>query len=75
MRPFYLFLMKYRQPKEIDDIIKFANYAYEDHSFPKQSDDYHEVSSYLELNGDYLDSMTIFDQLWDQYVQIEEGLL
>ena len=75
MRPFYLFLMKYRQPKEIDEITKFANHAYEDHSFPKQSDDYHEVSSYLELNGDYLDSMTIFDQLWDQYVQIEEGLL
>ena len=37
MRPFYLYLMKFRQPKEIDAITKFANYAYEDHGFPKQS--------------------------------------
>ena len=74
MRPFYLYLMKFRQPKEIDAITKFANHAYNDHSFPKQSDDYNELSSYLELNGDYLESMTVFDRAWEQYVQIEEGL-
>ncbi|MGG0409789.1 YozE family protein [Peribacillus simplex] len=75
MRPFYLYLMKFRQPKEIDAITKFANYAYEDHGFPKQSTDYNELSSYLELNADYLESMSVFDQAWEQYVQIEEGLL
>ena len=51
MRPFYLYLMKFRQPKEIDAITKFANHAYKDHGFPKQSTDYNELSSYLELNG------------------------
>ncbi|MEB2628372.1 YozE family protein [Peribacillus frigoritolerans] len=75
MRPFYLYLMKFRQPKEIDSITKFANYAYEDHGFPKQSTDYNELSSYLELNADYLESMSVFDQAWEQYVQIEEGLI
>lgn len=75
MRPFYLYLMKFRQPKEIDGITKFANYAYEDHGFPKQSTDYNELSSYLELNADYLESMSVFDQAWEQYVQIEEGLI
>ena len=55
MKPFFTFLMKYRQPKEVDEITKFANHAFLDHSFPKQSTDYDEVSRYLEMNGDYLD--------------------
>ena len=71
MKPFYSFLMKYRQPKEVDDITKFANHAFLDHSFPKQSSDYDEVSRYLELNVDYLVSMTIFDEAWDLYLQNE----
>ncbi|MEH7899402.1 YozE family protein, partial [Bacillus pumilus] len=41
--------------------------AYEDHSFPKASTDYHELSAYLELNGDYLSSMTTFDEAYEQY--------
>ncbi|TXK89761.1 hypothetical protein FVE24_15260, partial [Parageobacillus sp. SY1] len=31
--------------------------------------DYDEISRYLELNGDYLDSMIIFDELWEQFSQ------
>ncbi len=69
MKSFYSFLMKYRQPKEVDDITKFANHAFLDHSFPKQSIDYDEISRYLEMNGDYLESMTIFDEAWDLYLQ------
>ena len=69
MKPFFTFLMKYRQPKEIDEITKFANYAFLDHSFPKQSTDYDEVSRYLEMNGDYLDNMAVFDKAWDLYEQ------
>ena len=40
--------MKYRHPKPNDDIAKFANDAYHDHSFPIASDDYDELSTYLE---------------------------
>ncbi|CAH0347346.1 MULTISPECIES: YozE family protein [unclassified Bacillus (in: firmicutes)] len=71
MKSFYHFLMKYRQPKNIDEITAFANQAYEDHGFPKQSSDYHEISTYLEMNGHYLDSMTVFDQAWELYIQTE----
>ena len=71
MKPFFTFLMRYRQPKEVDEITKFANHAFLDHSFPKQSSDYDEVSRYLELNVDYLVSMTIFDEAWDLYLQNE----
>ncbi|MFL6554931.1 MAG: YozE family protein, partial [Bacillus sp. (in: firmicutes)] len=47
MKSFYHFLMKYRHPAPKDAISHFANHAFLDHSFPKTSEDYHELSSYL----------------------------
>lgn len=70
-KTFYHFLMKYRHPSPKDDISRFANHAYHDHGFPKTSGDYHEISSYLELNGPYLDSMIIFDEAWQLYLLSE----
>lgn len=67
-KSFYHFLMKYRHPEPKDEISKFANDAYDDHSFPKASEDYHEISLYLEMNGHYLTSMSIFDQVWELYI-------
>ncbi|MGG1674663.1 YozE family protein [Neobacillus sp. NRS-1170] len=67
-KSFYHFLMKYRHPAPKDAISLFANHAYLDHSFPKNSSDYHELSSYLELNGNYLESMSIFDEAWQMYI-------
>ncbi|MCY9376778.1 YozE family protein [Bacillus spizizenii] len=67
MKSFYHYLLKYRHPKPKDSISEFANQAYEDHSFPKTSTDYHEISSYLELNVDYLDTMATFDEAWEKY--------
>jgi uncharacterized protein YozE (UPF0346 family) len=60
--------MKYRHPAPMDAISRFANDAYVDHSFPKTSIDYSELSSYLELNGPYLESMAVFDDAWDLYI-------
>lgn len=70
-KSFYHFLMKYRHPSPKDTISSFANHAYLDHSFPKTSESYHEISSYLELNGQYLDSMTVFDEAWQLYLNSE----
>ncbi|MGM7722040.1 YozE family protein [uncultured Metabacillus sp.] len=67
MKSFYHYLMKYRHPKPKDELSKFANEAYQDHSFPKNSESYDEVSSYLEMNGHYLTSMSIFDEAWERY--------
>lgn len=67
MKSFYHYLMKYRHPKPKDDISRFANNAYEDHSFPKSADHYDDVSRYLELNGHYLETMAIFDEAWELY--------
>ncbi|MBD7936200.1 MULTISPECIES: YozE family protein [Cytobacillus] len=66
-KSFYHFLMTYRHPEPKDEISIFANDAYHDHSFPKMSKNYQEISSYLELNGSYLATMTVFDEAWERY--------
>ncbi|MDR4948278.1 YozE family protein [Neobacillus cucumis] len=70
-KSFYHFLMKYRHPTPKDEISTFANNAFLDHSFPKTSADYQEISSYLEMNGQYLKSMTVFDEAWEDYISSE----
>lgn len=65
---FYQYLMSRRNQKAVDDpIAMFANNAFYDESFPKQSKNYNEVSKYLEEFGSYLPNMTIFDKVWQQY--------
>lgn len=71
---FYHYLMTERDPNKKDDITLFANEAELDDSFPKQSEDYHEVSQYLEMNGHYLPTMTIFDEAWNRYKEKNEEL-
>ncbi|WP_110112236.1 YozE family protein [Bacillus sp. CGMCC 1.16541] len=67
MKSFYHYMMKYRSNAKGDPIGEFARSAYDDHSFPKSSTDYHEISSYLEMNGHYLESMSVFDDAWELY--------
>lgn len=64
---FYHYLMTERDPHKKDDITLFANAAFNDRIFPKQSEDYDEVSTHLELNADYLPSMMVFDEAWQRY--------
>lgn len=67
-KSFYHYIVKYRNQTAKDQISQFANDVYHDHSFPKGSTDYHELSSYLELNGHYIENMSLFDELWDLYL-------
>ncbi|MEH6891494.1 YozE family protein [Bacillus sp. JJ864] len=67
-KSFYHYMMKHRAALLKDELCDLAEIMYEDHSFPKQSEDYDEISSYLEFNGS-LDSMSIFDRAWELYIQ------
>jgi uncharacterized protein YozE (UPF0346 family) len=67
-KSFYHFLMKYRHPEPKDALSQFANDVYLDHGFPKQTKQYDDLSSYLELNGHYLKNMALFDEVWDYYL-------
>lgn len=65
---FYQFLMTQRQPDHPNEVEQFANNAFLDAAFPKQSQDFTELTNYLEENGDYLPAMTIFDAAWQRYL-------
>ncbi|WP_367341683.1 YozE family protein [Limosilactobacillus sp.] len=65
---FYHFLMTLRQPNKPDEVEQFANNAFYDSAFPKQSQNFEEISHYLEENADYLPTMTIFDKAWQMYL-------
>ncbi len=61
-------MMKHRASLINNEVSNLAEAMYDDLSFPKQSEDYDEISSYLELSG-LLDSMSIFDEAWGLYIQ------
>ena len=65
-RSFYNWLMSQRNPSFANEIQEFANRAWFDSSFPKQSTDFDEISNYLETNVSYVD-LDVFDLAWSQY--------
>ncbi|MBO1580007.1 MULTISPECIES: YozE family protein [Bacillus] len=67
-KSFYHYMMKHRASLIKNEVSDLAEAMYDDLSFPKQSEDYDEISSYLELSG-LLDSMSIFDEAWELYIQ------
>ncbi|MBW1605558.1 YozE family protein [Lactobacillus sp. Sy-1] len=69
---FYQYLMTERNPKSYEPLAEFANNAFYDHSFPKNTADFDEISQYLEENGSYLPSMTIFDDAWSHFLDYKD---
>ncbi|QHE52451.1 YozE family protein [Pontibacillus sp. HMF3514] len=67
MRTFYHFVMTYRGKVNPDDESKLADWMYKDHSFPKQSRSYEEISRYLEWNTPFASALQVFDRLWEKY--------
>lgn len=66
---FYQYMLTERDPNRKDELTRFAYDVVKDGMFPKQSTSYNEISDYLELNGDYPPSMSIFDKAWDRYIE------
>lgn len=67
MLTFYQYLLTFRHSNNNTEIALLAEHVFLDHSFPKQSKDYQELSSYLEMNVDYILNMTLFDETWQMY--------
>lgn len=68
-RSFYQYLMTLKGPSHLDEEQIFATHASQDIQFPKHSDNYEDISSYLELNVDYLENMDLFDAIWQKYLE------
>lgn len=62
---FYHFLLTVRG--RADDKGTFAEMAYADLDFPKHESDFNVLSNYIETEGNYTLSMSVFDDLYDEY--------
>lgn len=71
-KTFYEYLMTLRDPDNYEEIAQFANNAFFDISFPKRETDFHKLTQYLELNGNYLPNMQVFDDVWQLYLESKQ---
>lgn len=68
-RSFYHYVLTLRGAMKHDVVSIFAEAVSHDPQFPKQSTDYDEISSYLEVEADYISTMQLFDEIWELYVE------
>ncbi|KFE42715.1 YozE family protein [Staphylococcus agnetis] len=62
---FYHFLLTVRgRPNEEG---AFAEMVYDDLDFPKQESDFDKLSNYVETEGNYTLSMSVFDTLYEEF--------
>lgn len=64
---FYSFVQTFRGGGKHDEKSMFAEAAFHDLSFPKQSTDFHILSRYIEEKADEEMSARVFDELWYLY--------
>ena len=64
---FYQYLKTIISPKRTEKQ-NVVHAMIDDLAFPKQSTDYLEITTYLEDNAFYINDMTIFDELWDEFI-------
>lgn len=60
--------MTQRNPKSNEPVAILADFAFEEIDFPKQSDDFDEVSRFLEESASFAFSMSDFDTIWEEYL-------
>lgn len=66
MKSFYQFVQTFRGGS--DAFAYFAEAAFEDHSFPKHSVDFNELSDYIEMQQNSAMTTEVFDALWALYL-------
>lgn len=71
MKPFYQYMMRYRGAKRSSEksARDLAEWMFQDHDFPMYSCSYDEISRYLEWNIPFPGALSLFDQLWDEYLE------
>lgn len=69
---FYHFALTYRGGKRDDSFSNFAEAMFLDHTFPKQSESFEELSRYIEEAADEDMSAITFDDFWVIYAELEK---
>lgn len=64
---FYEFILRYKDEEANDPMSRLANQISQDRAFPKQSQDFDQLSTYMEHSSDYSRMLTLFDDAWQKY--------
>ncbi|WP_251517049.1 MULTISPECIES: YozE family protein [Staphylococcus] len=64
---FYQFALAVRGRKDIKG--EFAEQVFNDLSFPKHEKDFNALSDYIETQSDITISMSVFDDLYEEYLE------
>ena len=68
-RSFFHYVETFRGKVKQTEESLLAENIFNDLQFPKQSQDYDEISHYLETNAYYIPSRDIFDTFWEHYIE------
>ncbi|MER2172015.1 Uncharacterized protein YozE, UPF0346 family [Paenisporosarcina quisquiliarum] len=66
---FYLFALKFRGGQKGDKKVKFANSMFNHHDFPKAETSFDKISLYIEELADPNMPATVFDEIWEYYIE------
>lgn len=66
-KSFYHYALTFRGGEWSDQKVRFAESMFIDHAFPKSSENFEELSNYIELQSDEYLTTAAFDELWDLY--------
>ena len=66
-KSFYLYVLTFRGGDGQIQKVRFAEEVFHEHNFPKQSVDFDELSSYIEMFATENLTTETFDMLWDLY--------
>lgn len=66
-KSFYHYALTFRGGDWDDCKVRFAESMFVDHGFPKVSEDFHELSNYIEMQFNEYLTTEAFDELWDLY--------
>lgn len=68
-KSFYTWLMTERNPKSHSHKAILADLAFQESAFPKHTDDFDEVSRFLEGDASFSFNLGEFDRIWQEYVE------
>ena len=68
-KSFYTWLMTERNPKSNSPKAILADLAFEESAFPKHTDDFDEVSRFLEEHASFSFNLGDFDAIWQEYIR------
>ncbi|MEG0259921.1 MAG: YozE family protein [Lysinibacillus sp.] len=66
-KSFYLYVLTFRNGDWSDSKVRFAEEMFQEHSFPKQSMEFEEISGFIEMYATENLTIQAFDELWALY--------